>query len=292
MMQKKTLNDNQHGRQLINFEKPSCIALLIVGLIGGASLVALFSRAPYSSSALFCRGGAWQSRPLSKSPVTQLDAILHYATTSIMPQQSIDEISVTFNVLKSVGPCNFLVFGLGHDSMMWDALNPGGKTLFLEETPDWITTTLKSAPALHADAVAYRTKLSEADDFLKHYRNEPSCRPNNSDLRGNSKCRLALNMLTEKVYNTEWDLIMIDAPRGYFPEAPGRMAAIYSAAIMARNRKKPGVTHVFLHDVDRQVESTYAETFLCKKYLVKAVERLWHFEIPAATKADNSDYFC
>ncbi|KAL0748939.1 hypothetical protein Bca101_030941 [Brassica carinata] len=28
-------------------------------------------------------------------------------------------------------------------------------------------------------------------------------------------------------------------------DAPGRMAAIYSAAVMARNRKKPGVTHVF-----------------------------------------------
>ncbi|KAL8193490.1 hypothetical protein R6Q57_026625 [Mikania cordata] len=50
---------------------------------------------------------------------------------------------------------------------------------------------------------------------------------------------------------------MIDAPRGYFAEA----------AVMARNRKKSGVTHVFLHDVDRRVEKSYAEEFLCRKYL-------------------------
>ncbi|KAL0657013.1 hypothetical protein Bca4012_077597 [Brassica carinata] len=49
---------------------------------------------------------------------------------------------------------------------------------------------------------------------------------------------------------------------GYFAaEAPGRMAAIYSAAVMARNMKKPGITHVFLHDVNRnrRVEKTFDE---------------------------------
>lgn len=93
-------------------------------------------------------------------------------------------------------------------------------------------------------------------------------------------------MLPDEVYDTEWDLIMIDAPRGYFAEAPGRMAAIYSAAVMARNRNKSGVTHVFLHDVDRRVEKLYAEEFLCKKHLVKAVGRLWHFEIPPAANVN------
>ena len=99
-----------------------------------------------------------------------------------------------------------------------------------------------------------------------------------------------MNMLENEVYDTEWDLIMIDAPRGYYPEAPGRMAAIYSAAVMARNRKGTGVTHVFLHDVDRPVEQRYAEAFLCKKYLVKEEGRLWHFQIPPA--ADFNTDFC
>ncbi|RVW64900.1 Glucuronoxylan 4-O-methyltransferase 1 [Vitis vinifera] len=33
------------------------------------------------------------------------------------------------------------------------------------------------------------------------------------------------------------DLIMVDAPTGYHDEAPGRMSAIYTAGLMARNRK-------------------------------------------------------
>ncbi|KAH0893020.1 hypothetical protein HID58_055449 [Brassica napus] len=77
----------------------------------------------------------------SATPI-QLQAIVHYATFTITPQQNIHGISISFNVLKDLAPANFLVFGLGRD-------------------------------------------------------------------------------------------------------APGRMAAIYSAAVMARNRKKPGVTHVF-----------------------------------------------
>ncbi|CAN1191422.1 Probable methyltransferase At1g27930 [Linum perenne] len=69
-----------------------------------------------------------------------------------------------------------------------------------------------------------------------------------STVPGNYKCPLALTGLPEEVYEKEWDVIMIDAPRGWFPEAPGRMAAIFSAAVMARARKGSGVTHVFLHD--------------------------------------------
>jgi len=98
---------------------------------------------------------------------------------------------------------------------------------------------------------------------------------------------LALDNLPDEVYEREWDLIMIDAPRGYFPEAPGRMGAIFSAAVMARNRKGSGATHVFLHDVDRKVEKMYAEEFLCRKNLVKAVGRLWHFEIPPAANVSD-----
>ncbi|KAL2998091.1 hypothetical protein AAZX31_09G077900 [Glycine max] len=55
---------------------------------------------------------------------------------------------------------------------------------------------------------------------------------------------------------------MIDASKGYFAEAPARMAAVFSATVMARNRKGSGVTHVFLHDGDRKVEKVFAEEFL------------------------------
>lgn len=57
---------------------------------------------------------------------------------------------------------------------------------------------------------------------------------------------------------------MIDTPQGYLAEALGRIRAIHTAAVMSRTRTRPGVTHVFLHDVNRRVEKAYVEEFLCK----------------------------
>ncbi|WVZ16385.1 hypothetical protein V8G54_009367 [Vigna mungo] len=126
-------------------------------------------------------------------------------------------------------------------------------------------TVLKDAPLLRAHTVHYRTKLREADQFLSSYRSEPACSPITARLRGNERCKLTLQNLPDE---------------GYFAEAPGRMAAICSAAVMARDRKGSGMTHVFLHDVDRKVEKVYAEEFHCRTQLMKGVGRLWRFEIP------------
>ncbi|KAI3812415.1 hypothetical protein L1987_17123 [Smallanthus sonchifolius] len=267
------------------------IAFSLLALIGGGFVV--FTFLGDDTSKLVCTGtfGNFQSTAVPM----QLRAILHYATSKTVPQQSLAEISISFNVLKSISPCNFLVFGLGHDSLMWATFNPGGVTLFLEEDPKWVQTVLKDAPDLKAVHVKYRTQLQQADELMKTYRLEPECAPAKSYIRDNTRCKLALTGLPDVVYDKEWDMIMIDAPKGYYAEAPGRMGAIYSAAVMARNRKKSGVTHVFLHDVDRKVEKAYAEEFLCRKYLKDGTVRLWHFEIPAAgnaTDGKGGDSFC
>ncbi|KAG0456608.1 hypothetical protein HPP92_024396 [Vanilla planifolia] len=221
-------------------------------------------------------------------------AILHYATSSIVPQQSRSEIGISLDVLRRRSPCNFLVFGLGHDSLMWSAFNAGGTTVFLEEDPKWFQSVISATPSLRAHSIVYPTKLSEADDLLRSYRSEPACLPQRARLRGNRRCRLALADLPAEIYAREWDLIMIDAPKGYFPEAPGRMGAIYSAAVMARARRGEGFTDVFLHDVDRKVEKTFGMEFLCRKYLVGATGRLWHFRIPPAKANDTAsgERFC
>ncbi|OVA09543.1 putative polysaccharide biosynthesis protein [Macleaya cordata] len=263
-------------------EKLWFVVVGLAGLIAGSVLITSFNGTTYNS--LLCTSRVADSNPTS----TQLLAILHYATSRVVPQQSISEIRVSFDVLQSLSPCNFLVFGLGHDSLMWSSFNPRGTTLFLEEDPKWVQTVLKDAPNLHAHTVKYRTHLSEADDLIKSYKSEPNCLPDKAFLNGNTQCKLALTGLPDEVYDKEWDLIMIDAPRGYFAEAPGRMGAIFSAAVMARNRKGSGVTHVFLHDMDRRVEKMFAEEFLCKKYRVKAVGRLWHFEIPPAANVSSA----
>lgn len=291
------VNERMKNRYHLLGEKRWFVGLLAILGVIGASLF-IVSLLQTSDQTFLCSLTRTKTRATEQNhnnnptPI-QLRSILHYATSHVVPQQSLSEISVTFNVLKSLNrPCNFLVFGLGHDSLMWASLNPRGTTLFLEEDPKWVQTVLKDAPELRAHTVHYRTQLREADELLSWYRSEPSCSPAKATLRGNERCRLALHNLPDEVYETEWDLVMIDAPRGYFAEAPGRMAAIFSMSVMARNRKGSGVTHVFLHDVDRKVEKVYAEEFLCRKNLVKGVGRLWHFEIHPKGNDTLGSRFC
>ncbi|KAK7395913.1 hypothetical protein VNO78_16517 [Psophocarpus tetragonolobus] len=228
------------------------------------------------------------------TPLT-LVTLLHYATAHAQPQQSKGEIRRSLEILQSIAPCNFLVFGLGHDSLMWDSFNPRGTTLFLEEDPKWTLSAIKRFPVLRAHTVRYTTRLTDARSLLSSYKQDclSANLPTSHPLKSNWRCKLALSQLPNNVYDRDWDVIMIDGPRGYFDEAPGRMAVIYSVAMMARGRRKSGVTHVFLHDIDREVEKEYAKEFLCMKFRVGGIRKLWHFVIPPTVNAsDISRGFC
>lgn len=123
----------------------------------------------------------------------------------------------------------------------------------------------------------YDTKVHQADELMKMGMEE-ECKAV-GDPRF-SKCQLAHKGFPSEVYDMEWDLIMVDAPTGYFNEAPGRMSAIYTAGLMARNREE-GDTDVFVHDVDRVVEDKFSMAFLCEGYLRKQEGRIRHFTIPS-----------
>ncbi|KAL0555770.1 hypothetical protein IC582_004266 [Cucumis melo] len=223
----------------------------------------------------------------TKTPPSVANALIHYATSNITPQQTLKEISVSARILETKSPCNFLVFGLGHDSLMWTALNHGGRTVFLEEDKAWIDQIQERLPNLEAYHVQYDTKVHQADELMKIGMGE-ECK-SVGDPRF-CKCELALKGLPSEIYEMEWDLIMVDAPTGYFNEAPGRMSAIYTAGLMARNRQE-GETDVFVHDVDRVVEDNFSMAFLCKGYLRKQEGRIRHFSIPShRTRPDTP--FC
>ncbi|KAK7328342.1 hypothetical protein VNO77_22446 [Canavalia gladiata] len=222
-----------------------------------------------------------------KLPGWVSQALIHYSTSTITPQQTLKEISVTARVLEKKSPCNFLVFGLGHDSLMWSALNHGGRTIFLEEDEAWIEQMRRRFPMLESYHVTYESKVNEAENLMEVGRG-PECTAV-GDPRY-SVCQLALKGLPSQVYETQWDLIMVDAPTGYYEEAPGRMTAIYTAGMMARN-KPAGETHVFVHDVNRPVEDQFSDAFLCHNYIHKQEGRLRHFIIP--THRDRFDSpFC
>ncbi|VFQ71500.1 unnamed protein product [Cuscuta campestris] len=218
-----------------------------------------------------------QATGSGKIPASLAAALVHYATTTVTPQQTLDEISVSMRVLERKSPCNFLVFGLGYDSLMWTALNQGGRTVFLEESDSWIDQMGSRFPSLQSYHVVYDTKLSEADELLENGKKEECTVV--GDPRS-SECRLVLKGLPEIVYDTEWDVVMVDAPTGYHDNAPGRMGALYTAGLIARNRPD-GETDVFVHDVDRVVEDNFSKAFLCEGYMVEQKGRIRHFTIPS-----------
>ncbi|CAI0556722.1 unnamed protein product [Linum tenue] len=214
----------------------------------------------------------------SKAPPSLANALVHYATTNITPQQTFKEVSVSLRVLNSKSPANFLVFGLGHDSLMWASLNYGGRTVFLEEDKSWIEQIQGKIPSLEAYHVTYDTKVHQAGGLMEAGIGDGECKTV-SDPR-ESKCQLALKGFPAEIYEIDWDLIMVDAPTGYHDEAPGRMTAIYTAGLIARN-KEAGETEVFVHDVDRTVEDRFSKAFLCEGYLTEQEGRLRRFTVPS-----------
>ncbi|CAN6458326.1 unnamed protein product [Victoria cruziana] len=227
------------------------------------------------------------NQPCTKLPAPVMEVLIHYATSNITPQQTLKEVSVTSKVLQKKGPCNFLVFGLGHDSPLWSTLNHGGRTVFLEEDESWIRMVTKERPGLEVYRVGYDTKVKDAEELLRFGQQEECTAV--TDPR-ESGCRLSLKGLPDQIYEAQWDLIMVDAPTGYHENAPGRMTAIYTAGLMARNRKDGGSTDVFVHDVDRVVEDKYSMAFLCEWYMKQQEGRLRHFTIPS--QRTNLGSFC
>ncbi|KNA07767.1 hypothetical protein SOVF_168920 [Spinacia oleracea] len=217
------------------------------------------------------------SSTCTKIPSSLSHALIHYTTSNITPQQTLKEISVSAKILQQKSPCNFLVFGLGHDSLMWSALNYGGRTVFLEEDESWIQQIKRRFPMLDSYHVVYDSKVNEAENMMEMAKGEECSSV--GDVR-HSMCQLALKSLPKEVYETKWDVIMVDAPTGYHDEAPGRMTAIYTAGMIARN-KEDGETDVFVHDVNRNVEDKFSKAFLCDGYMMKQEGRLRHFNIPS-----------
>lgn len=92
-------------------------------------------------------------------------------------------------------------------------------------------------------------------------------------------------------------MILVDGPRGYSAASPGRMSAIFTAAVLARSKKgsvggKRVRTHVFVHDFYREVERIFSDEFLCQENLVGTVDMLGHFVVEGGSENDNSSGFC
>lgn len=195
------------------------------------------------------------------------------------------EFKLLSNLIAKKAPCNLLVFGLESQYLNLSAINDGGKNVFLEDDPYKLSTFKISSNHTRIYKVDYKHPAEKAYKLLKHARQNKACAPN-SGLRNLSKCQLALTDLPREVYEVKWDVVVVDGPIGDAPQAPGRMATIYSAAIIAR---EGNTTDVVIHDIDRMIEKWYSWEFLCDENLISSRGKLWIFRI---RNEINSTRFC
>jgi hypothetical protein len=132
-----------------------------------------------------------------------------------------------------------LVFGCGNDSPVWESLNAGGMTAFVEDDAVW--------------AAHVRGRLRSAKVFLTKY--GTTRRQWRTMLAQPSALAMTL---PDEIRSRQWDVILVDGPAGYDDDRPGRMKSIYEASRLVAPGGK-----VFVHDSDRPVEAAYAARYLC-----------------------------
>ncbi|KAJ6762162.1 GLUCURONOXYLAN 4-O-METHYLTRANSFERASE 2-RELATED [Salix koriyanagi] len=143
------------------------LLLSVIAWSSSSSFIAENDDLSDSAAAAACPSLPSTPTTCTKTPPSLANALVHYVTTSVTPQQTLKEISVSSRVLEKKSPCNFLIFGLGHDSLMWDSLNHGGRTVFLEEDKRWIEQIREKLPTLESYHVTYETRVNQADELIE-----------------------------------------------------------------------------------------------------------------------------
>ena len=133
------------------------------------------------------------------------------------------EILLIARSILELPQCNLLVFGVGNDTPLWIEINSKGRTVFLENSSEWLQKIMESCPAAESYLVTYNTKLSEWEQLI------------------DDNARLAID-LPPQITSTQWDVILVDGPSGdlasykkqYGIEPPGRMSSIYMSSLLIR----------------------------------------------------------
>jgi len=174
--------------------------------------------------------------------------------TESVQMQPVEVLNIV-RAIQSRPNCSLLVFGCGNDSTMWEDVNRGGTTAFIEDDPAWAAKTLAKLKSSRVYLTDYGTRLSDWVSLL------------------NATDSLELD-LPEGVTSRRWDVIVVDGPAGYDnreehtgQEAPGRMKSIYMASKLVAQGGA-----VFVHDCERLAEQQYADRYLGSHRLFVSVK--------------------
>lgn len=167
-------------------------------------------------------------------------------------QASEAEYTLVYDVLMERAPCNLLVFGVGRDSSLWMDANDGGRTVFVEDVRRWADYAREHVEGIMVIDVRYWTLR-----IMWHVlRFVPSV--------------LYMRSLPTHVLEAEWDVILVDAPRGTRWYRRGRMMSIYTASVLAKRSR--GI--VFVHDCHRFTEAECSDAFLGADHMAREVETM------------------
>lgn len=160
------------------------------------------------------------------------------------------ELFFVVDTVKKFRDCRLLVFGVGNDSPYWNSMNVHGKTIFLEDSPEWIQNIQSRVPRLDIRRVSYRCNMTQWREVLEDER------------------VLTLELPTD-IGERAWDVVLVDGPHGYAEDAlqAGRMSSIYMAS-----RLVAVGGYVFVHDAQREVEQVYCERYLGNSRLAGEVQ--------------------
>ena len=153
--------------------------------------------------------------------------------------------------IELISPANIIVFGLGFDSLLWNKLNKNGKTIFIEDDKDWIEKF--KYKNLKINKVSYETEIKRYREY--GIDNE-----------------FLLLKLSKEIFQTKWDIIIVDGPLGHQPPrkwaGPGRMSSLYTAKKLSRFAK-----YIIVDDFTRKIEKKYSLHYFGKQNLYKIIEK-------------------
>ena len=174
-------------------------------------------------------------------------------------QMSFQERKFICDTLINDNCTNLLVFGAGHDSELWSHLSTN--THVVEHDSEWlknIQNEYQHVEGLNFYKAYYNT--------FNHVLECIECMNNDSD-------RLNVTIDGLHVESFSWDAVIVDAPTGYRDNNElYRAGSIRLAAKLTTNK-----CHVFVHDVNRRVESLACGKYF-KNKLAYNVDRLNYYD--------------